>query len=186
MTKDRLTNEYFEWMYNLVCGSEDTSYRKLLYFLHSKPFYYSVPLDDNRYADGVNLRYTFGDLNGYSNAMIASLLDTDECSVLEMMVALSYRCETEIMNNIEIGDRTGVWFMTMLESLGLIDMNDYNFDRDKCSEIIDIFLDRNYRPNGEGGLFTLSSPHKNKDLRNVEIWCQLMWYLNELDELEEK
>ena len=151
MTNDRLTNEYFEWMYNLVCDPDDVSYRKLLYFLHSQKFIYTIPMDENRYADGINLRYTFGDKHGYSHPMIASMLDTEECSVLEMMVALAYRCENEIMCDSELGDRTGLWFMDMLESLGIDYMDDHYFDVDTATYIIDRFLNREYDYDGRGG-----------------------------------
>lgn len=183
MTKDRLTNEYFEWMYNLVCNS-DTSYRKLLCFLHSKKFYYTVPMDENRYADGIDLRYIFGNIRGYSQQMISSLLDNEECSVLEMMVALAYRCETEIMCESELGDRIYIWFWVMLDSLGLSHMDDIRFNKLRAFDIVDTFLNRAYQSNGKGGLFTLDNPPR--DLRNVEIWYQLMWYLNELDEKENR
>ena len=43
--------------------------------------------------------------------------------------------------------------------------------------IIDRFNQRAYQPNGAGGLFTLISP--NVDMRQLDIWYQLMAYLNE-------
>ena len=46
-----------------------------------------------------------------------------------------------------------------------------------AKEVIFRFLHRQYKPNGEGGLFTLE--HPKYDLRNEEIWYQAMWYLDE-------
>ena len=177
MTKDRLENEYFEWMYNKVCWwRNNTSFKKLLQFLHTQVFYYVNPLDENRYMDGISLRYWFAEDMDYEHAMVASLLDDRECSVLEMMVALSNRCEKEIMMDFK-DDRTGYWFWVMLSSLGLTKMDDLHFDKRKVTDILHSFLERDYAFNGKGGLFTLQAPRR--DLRDVEIWCQLMWYLRE-------
>ena len=95
-----------------------------------------------------------------------------------MMVALAIRCEEHIMGDQDIGDRTGLWFWGMIENLGLLSMTDTAFNKRRVDEIIDIFLNREYKRNGEGGLFTVKN-HRD-DLRTVEIWYQLMWYLNEI------
>lgn len=177
---DQISNEYFEWIYHLVCSKQykKVSYRKLLCFLHSKTFYAIVPMDDNRRKDGISFRYRFGAENGYSNEHIEQYLDTRDCSVLEMIIALSFRVEEQLVSDFAYGDRTGQWFWNMIVSLGLGQMNDKKFDLEYCNHVIDIFLKREYSPNGKGGLFTLSNPPE--DVRNVEIWCQFMWYLNEI------
>lgn len=177
MTENRLEEEYFEWMYNLVCGIKKVSYRKLLYFLHSVPFYYLIEMDDNRAGDGVSLRYRFGNQMGYHNSVIATYLDNRECSVLEMMVALANRIEESIMDNPEFGDRTGEWFFSMLGSLQISNQNDDIFDAEYVGNVVKVLLERIYEPNGLGGLFTLERPRR--DMRGVEIWMQAMWYLDE-------
>ena len=105
---------------------------------------------------------------------------TDEwdepCSVLEMMVALAIRCEESIMDNPVYGDRTGQWFWNMIVSLGLGSMTDEMYDRDYVDNIVDRFLDRDYSPDGRGGLFTIRNCEY--DLRDVEITHQLYWYLD--------
>ena len=129
-----------------------------------------LPLDENRLLDGLDLRFRFADENSY-------YIDGD-CSVLEMMVALSLRCEEHIMSDDEIGNRTGRWFWEMIDNLGLESMYDDNFDKVYADKIIYRFLNREYEPNGDGGLFTVRN--RNVDLRKVEIWYQLMWYLDEV------
>lgn len=168
-----MEDRYFEWLYDLVCGkrySKQVSYRKLLMCLHDTEFRYSIPKDANRAADGVDLRRRF-DRN-------AALYLHRPCSVLEMMVALSIRCEETIMDNANVGDRTGQWFWGMIVNLGLGSMLDDRFDLQYVEERIDIFLDRRYEYNGEGGLFTVKDC--TDDLRRVEIWCQLCWYLDSI------
>ena len=117
MTSEELNNLYFDWMCQLVSDDEHENYRDLLYFLHSVQFTYTIDMDANRESDGEALRYRFGYECGYPDAMIASCLDDHPCSVLEMMVALSLRCEESIMRDYDIGDRTHVWFWEMIKSL---------------------------------------------------------------------
>lgn len=179
MTRDTTINKYFKWLYDLVCGkrySKSMSYEKLLMRLHDTEFIYSILMDENRAEDGVDLRYRFGDECACLNEV--DLYLTGPCSVLEMMVALALRCEEHIMYDPSYGDRTSQWFWGMIVNLGLGSMTDDRFDRDFVDETIDIFLRREYEPNGEGGLFTIKDC--KFDLRAIDIWYQLNWYLNSI------
>ena len=80
------------------------------------------------------------------------------------------------MDNTEYGNRTDQWFWSMVTSLGLGSMNDERFDKVCASDVIERFLDREYKPNGKGGLFTINDCED--DLRDIEIWIQLCWYLD--------
>lgn len=180
VTRTIMKSEYFDWMYDLVYYKDfvkRNSYKKLLKHLNTIPFTYILDMDENREKDGISLRYRFGYTRGYSNYEIAKYLDNEPCSVLEMMVALANKCEESIMKDYEIGDRTGKWFWEMIISLRLSSMNDTNFDREYVDEIINIFLDREYCPNGEGSLFTVR--YAPKDFRQIEIWKQMLRYLDE-------
>ena len=180
MVRDDVLNEYFNWMCQLVSDKQyigDRSYRKLLSKLHNIPFTYTIDMDGNRAADGIDLRYRFGYERNYEDYIIASFLDDKPCSVLEMIIALALRCET-IMEDPDYGDRTGEWFWGMIESLGLESMDDTSFNRDYVDDVIDIFLSRDYGRDGRGGLFTIK--HPKRDLRTVEIWYQMNWYLDSI------
>lgn len=179
MVQKDLYTEYHDWMCQLVCGEQyarNLSFRKLLHYLHERVFTYTIEMDDNRAADGTDLRYRFGREMGYGDPIIAAYLDIRPCSVLEMMVALSIRCEEHIMEDSDFGDRTGQWFWNMIVSLGLGTMTDVRFDLAYVEEVIDRFLDRDYEPNGKGGLFTVEN--SKRDLRNIEIWYQMCMYLD--------
>lgn len=181
MTKNELNDRYFHWMCQLVSAqrnSKGRSYHKLLRFLHSVDFYCTVPMDVNREADGIDLRYRFGYEKSYSDPMVAAFLDDRPCSILELMIALAIRCEENIMDDPDIGDRTSRWFWDMIKSLGLKGMDDDNFNEVYVDKVIKRFLNRTYKKNGEGGLFTIH--HSKRDLRAVEIWNQMCWYLDEL------
>lgn len=181
MNRDELNDEYFEWMYHLVCNNEYSKkpdYRMLLNYLHNVEFTYIIDLDGNRAEDGEDLRYRFGYEFNYPDSMIASYLDDRPCSILEMMVALAIRCEENIMDDPDMGNRTGQWLWSMIVSLGLGGMHDEMFDEDYVNDVIYTFLNREYDRNGEGSLFTID--HSDRDMRGVEIWCQMNWYLSDI------
>ena len=178
--RDAIINDYFNWLSELVCKkrfAKDISYRKLLARLHDTEFIFSIPRDGNRAADGEELRYRFALTNGYEDSYrkILKYL-AGPCSVLEMMVALAIRCEETVMDDPGVGDRTDQWFWGMVTSLGLGSMVDSRFDKQFVDDTINRFLDREYKPDGRGGLFTIK--HCDRDLRTVEIWYQLCWYLD--------
>lgn len=167
-----VNNDYFEWLYNLVHGIQ---YRRLLIELHSIEFRYSIRMDENRADDGIRLRYRYAMQKGHEEYV--DYLN-GPCSVLEMMVALAIRCEEDIMDDPSYGDRTGQWFWHMIVNLGLGSMTDDRFDKRYVRERIDIFLNREYEPNGKGGLVTIKNC--KHDLRTVEIWYQLNLYLDSI------
>lgn len=172
-----LITSYFEWLCDLV---DDGRYKKLCYILFETEFTYTISMDGNRYADGINLRYRFARENDIPHPVIASELDNNPCSIFEMMVALALRFEEDIMTNDDYGNRTYIWFRDMLKSLGLIDMTNSNIDPEFVEDVLDRFLNHDYASNGKGGLFTVNG--SNYDLRYVEIWYQAMWYLSEKGE----
>lgn len=167
----RIENEYFEWLYDLVCEgryARSISYRKLLMHLHDTEFVWSIPKDENRADDGIRLRERFVDGNYIYGP----------CSVLEMMVALALRCEENIMDDPKVGNRTRQWFWEMIVNLGLGAMTDDVYDEREVTGIVERFLDRDYDPDGKGGLFRIRDC--DRDLRDVEIWYQLCWYLDSI------
>lgn len=174
--KTEIENAYFDWMCELVCKNrfgKGISYRKLLTFLQEVEFTYSNRRDRSRAEDGVNLRYRFPyECAGVSD--IERYID-GPCSVFEMMLALAIRCEETIMDDPAYGDRTGQWFWNMISSLGLSSMEDTRFDLEEVKKIIVTFLNRDYEPNGKGGLFTIRDCED--DLRQMEIWVQMLRYL---------
>lgn len=176
---NEIQERYFDWMYSRVMG-EDRRYSKLLRRLNEIPFTYILPMDENRMDDGFDLRYRFGHECGYDDRDIANRLDISDCSVLEMMVALAIRCEEGLMDDPDLGDRTSMWFRDMIENLGLTGMDDRRYNQQYVDAHIDIFLRRRYAPDGEGGLFRLK--HATEDMRNVQIWYQMSWYLNEIND----
>ena len=147
-------------------------------FLHNTEFVYFLPMDKNRANDGEDLRYRFiEDCSEYNDKEILRCLD-EPCSVFEMMVALAIRCEETIMDDPQVGSRTGQWFWGMIVSLGLGPMMDANYDKKYVNGVLQRFINRHYEPNGKGGLFTIRNC--DADLRKIDIWRQLCWYLDSI------
>ena len=180
--KSEIATEYFDWLTDMVDASryeKNLSFSKLLRYLHQTEFSYSIPRDENRYEDGLSLRYRFITSNRYDISYLDEL--EGPCSILEMMVALAIRCEETIMDDWSKGNRTGQWFWEMIASLGLGSMIDSRYDKKAVDDIIDRFLNREYEPNGKGGLFRIRHPEEYpKDIRDVEIWTQMCWYLDDI------
>lgn len=171
--------EYYDYLASSVCTRQEKQrYSRILHLLASMPFTYTsrVSMDGNRAADGIELRPRFADdyKAGRYYADILNTIDQVDCSLLEMMVALSIRIERDIMNDDFVGDRTGLWFWTMMDSIG-INMPDSEFDESEAQERIDICLERGYDYEGHGSFFTVHNPPQ--DMRDTDVWYQANWWL---------
>ena len=172
-----IREEYYKWLCRFIFTSRRRNYKRLIRYLHGVEFTYSVLFDENRYEDGLSLRSRFAYELGYGYDHITNTMGDDPCSVLEMMIALALRCEEHIMDDIEYGDRTSQWFWTMIDNAGFGSLTDLNFNSREAEYIIDRVLNRKYGPCGEGGFFYIKN-NCNVDLREVELWYQLNWYLD--------
>lgn len=186
MSENEVINEYFEWLYRFINGgnAEAVSYGRLFAYLYETPFIPHMKEDENRADDGVGLRYRFSLSYGLDDPREWSYRRSDyptiydgPCTMLELLISLAVRCEG-IVSDPAIGDRTSQWFWGMVVNLGLGAMYDGNFDKEHAERCIERFHRNKYAPNGEGGLFKLR--HCDYDLRYVDIWSQMCWYLNEV------
>lgn len=162
---------YLNWLSEIAIpdAEQRDMYQKLLLGLYSEDFYWLVKNDGNRAGDGEHLRWIFEQETG------SKCEKTGPCSVLEALVALAQDCENEIMYDPDEGDRTGVWFWEMIENLGLDGLDDWCFDEDDFEYVVRRFLDRKYKADGQGGPFVIRG--FRGDLRRVELWYQLNFYM---------
>lgn len=177
-----MSDEYFKWLCDIVYTEKpeeysEIAYTKLLSYLHNVRFTYSMQMDEAREQNGIRLRDRYVYLT-YGNFDIPEELQHNYCSVLEMMVALAIKCEEDIMNNTAYGDRTKHWFWVMISNLGLRLLTDTNFDESYVEFVIKRFLNREYSPDGRGGLFAIRNC--KHDLRKVDIWTQMCWYIDSI------
>ena len=163
---------YFEWLLEQVDCPEN--YRILMDRLYRCTFTYTLKMDANRAADGLALRDRFADEYG---GLRYEDIRHDECSVLEMLIALACRMEDDIMHDPALGDRSPEWFWIMISNLRLDGMDDEHFEEENVENILNVFLNRTYFMNGSGGLFPLKIPKVNQ--RRVEIWYQMSAFMEE-------
>jgi len=172
-----LDESYLTWLYGQVSSvrtkSPTRTHWGLLRQLYTTEFVWFVPNDDNRAEDGKELRKEF--------FLDESIFEVDpdwidlECSVLEMLVALSRRL------SFEAEGETRWWFWHLLENLELTHYNDKEYDnQDYINKAIDRLLNRRYKKDGLGGLFPLD--YAGEDQRKVELWYQLASYVIEREE----
>lgn len=174
----RLEDRYLTWLEEHAMSQDRSYYSQLLRYLYDKPYRYSLRMDENRAEDGIELRYKFGAQQGIPYEDILTGLDSGkDCTMLEMMVGLEIRIESQIMVDMEEGEQPERWFIIMLKTLGLYDMTDEYFDEEEVDEIVERFLSHRYSYYGDGSLFYVS--HPRQDMRVTDIWYQAMWYLTE-------
>lgn len=157
---------YFEWLCNQIDYYEGDMYDDVIYLLHDTDYRYYIANDDNRAADGIELRRNFM----YEEGWYTEPLGGGECTCLEFFIALAKRIEDDIMWDGE-HDRTSEWFWMMLRNLGLLENHFY----DILEERLDNFLDRNYSSDGFGGIFPVKGC--TFDQTEAEIWSQMQYYM---------
>lgn len=176
MSDGPLENAYFEWLAVQVVNTRLRNPRQsswhLLRQLHATEFRWIIHNDDNRVADGKELRTEFLELHGES---AVDDWDSQGCSFLEMLIALSRRLafQTE-------GASPAEWFWHMLGNVGLhISDLDYESLRmhDYVDQVLQALNNRTYDKNGRGGLFPLRE--SDIDQTQVELWYQMNYYLLE-------
>lgn len=175
---DAITENYILWLMAFVSEENEwqNRYSTLIHHLFNRPYTYSIVLDKNREADGLNLRSLYAAEMGCPEREMATYIN-GTCSVLEMLIALSVRIENSIMEDMTVGPKPGIWFWTMLTNLDLDSQTDENFDNIYVSYILDDFLDGRYS-NTKGGIVKINNT--TRKINRVDLWTQVNWYLCEL------
>ncbi len=170
---------YFSWLYHQVFKIYDLdspmSYVTVCERLHKVPFDDSVPKDDNRAADGVQLRDEFiSTLRSVEVEDYAELQSLGRASLFEMLIGLARRADYIVEWGVD------TWFRAFLENLGLTRYNDAEYvprDATRIYKILTVFNSRTYSRNGRGGVFPLK--RAKEDQRQVELWYQMAAYMTE-------
>lgn len=177
-----LDERYFDWLCELVGARSNrdpaTSHLLLAEKLYKTPFHDYVPNDFNRARDGQDLRALF--LEETNTEADPGWLTID-CSMLEMIIALSRR----VAFHVDWPPASAFWMI--ITNLELHKYTDERF-HDGVSTAIDFVTstvnNRTYETNGQGGLFPLKKTPLDRngnqiDQRGVEIWVQMSAYLME-------
>jgi hypothetical protein len=175
-----LDEAYVTWLYGLVASNQNTNpsnnHRRLFVVLYSTPFEGFVPNDDNRSADGKDLRIEFLQQTGYPlHDPYGSWFDIG-CSVLEMIMGLSRQAS---FHDEALGSPVE-WFWRLIHNLELDGYTDDVYEvsiEETIVETLERLNKRTYSVNGVGGLFPLRNT--KTDQTKVELWAQMSSYLVE-------
>jgi hypothetical protein len=172
MNQEPLEEVYFEWLAVQVVNIRLRDSRRtnwnVLRQLHGTEFLWYIRNDDNRVADGKELRSEF--LQGSPDVW-----ESLGCSFLEMLIALSRRLafQTEGVSAAE-------WFWHLMDNVGLR-ISDWDYEERRMHGYVDQVLqalnNRTYDKDGRGGLFPLRVPVG--DQTKIEIWYQMNYDLLE-------
>jgi hypothetical protein len=183
MTSHPASGDYPLWLASQIRGEEDghpgRTYDGLVTIMYETEFLWFVPNDDNRKADGLDLRLEFCYEKNISKQEAGAFLDKGvpipPCSFLEVLIGLSRRLE------FAAGGSPERWAWILMHNLDLHRITD-PVGRGKARRAKDILqtcIHRNYEPNGVGGFFPLPESAA-EDQRQVELWYQMAAYIDEM------
>jgi hypothetical protein len=165
--------EYYEWLKGQVEIPNGKSYNDLFERMHNLEFVWTVPNDDNRVQDGLDLRYEFLRERGLE----FNTTELTGVTVLEVLIALSRRVA------FTGGGEPEQWAWRLMKNLRLHKSSDPLGETKlaRVNDILDTLIWRTYERDGRGGFFPLN--HPDEDQTKVEIWFQMNKYVLEMDSL---
>lgn len=176
---NRLEKLYYNWLLDAVASKQEQETYSLVFMtLYCTEFVSYDEFDDNLRENARGMREDFYRFSKTARKLtdIYGEIDYATC-ILEIMVYLATRIEDTIMSNPDYGDRTGVWFWYMMESLDIIRYDNRRYDEPELEQKLDNFIERRYEKNGFGGLFTVEN--SRFDARKTNIWQQAMDFVTD-------
>lgn len=193
---EKIISEYFDWLTTLVDRSPNgKKYSKMLKCLHENQFKAINIFDRNRQNDARDLRKTYFNSIYYKIYSLSSCPEIilfgeqiiNLCTFLELLICISKRMEFEMTSDSDMDYSTNRWFWELISNIGFDKYSDDDWDLyDSEKEIINrinIINNRKYEQNGNGGLFPIHTPPYR--MRNMDLWYQMMKYLQEKYDLED-
>jgi hypothetical protein len=173
MMMTTVDHEYYLWLTKKIDIPNKKSYLDLFETMHNAEFVWTVPNDDNRVQDGIDLRSEFLNIRGEGEINLGG------ATCLEVLIALSRR----MAFIADGGHHSSLWAWVLLKNLGLNRFPDpfTSEKRYRVNTILHDLIWRDYHPDGRGGFFPLQNP--DVDQTKVEIWHQLNAYVSEMTDL---
>lgn len=175
---NQINIDYYEWLISQVRIPGTRTYNELFERMQNVEFVWTVPNDDNRVQDGLDLRVEF--LNELAHISRKERADFERfhtgVTFLEVLIGLSRRVA------FTAGGDPDAWAWQLIDNLRLRKASD-PFTESKANrvdEILETVIWRTYRRDGQGGFFPLNS--SVEDQTKVEIWYQMHNYVNEIQE----
>ncbi len=173
-TINSISDDYLAWLEIQIRdenGTRGRSYWDLLRLMYEKEFLSFVANDDNRIADGLDLRIEFC----YAQHIRPNALrNLGPCTFLEVLIGLSRKLA------FAVGGNSVGWAWQLVINLELHMMTDPLPSRKarKTNDILDTVINRTYDPDGSGGFFPLAWPED--DQTKIELWYQMAAYIDEM------
>ena len=170
---------YYNWLLDAVTTKQEQQTYSLVFMeLYCVEFTSYDEFDDNLKENARGMREDFYRFSKTARKLIDIYGEIDfETNILEIMIYLATRLENTIMSNPDYGDRTGLWFWYMMESLDIIQYDNLRYDEPEVDQKLDNFIERRYEKNGFGGLFTVEK--SRFDARKTNIWQQAMEFVTD-------
>lgn len=167
---------YLNWLFERIDKKQCNKYSSLLILLFKYIFSETkeCPMDVNRARDGIALRKRFYEETNLISEDMYERMTKDDCTWLEMLIALAIRIDDQMMFDMNLGNRTSEWFWMMLNQMDLDKFDNKHMDEKQVVNIINKLGSRNYDNQGKNGIFKCKN-----DVRKVDIWYQMMQYFNE-------
>ena len=138
MSNETLIKLYFDWLTEMIDFDDKVNlYEHLLEHLFNTDFVWleTIPLDENRAVDGLELRQNYCKLLDQGTAnMLMNLLSNKRCSLLEMMIAFADR-----LTQLVTLERYEFFWM-FIDNLGLGWATEYDYDMDVVNDILHDFM----------------------------------------------
>lgn len=160
---------YFDWLCRRIeIPWVDKDYETLLSIMFSTEFVWVVGNDENRIADGRNLRIEY-----IREIRASAFVGEAPVNFLEVLIGISQRIAFLVDQSPE------VWAWNLIRNLKLGGFSDPLSGQEirKVMDILEKVIWRGYNPDGSGGFFPLTRP--KDDQRKVEIWDQMNAYIQE-------
>jgi hypothetical protein len=183
MGRHPLSGVYLLWLASQIRGDDDghpgRTYEGLVNIMFEKEFVWLTvtPNDDNRVADGLDLRVEFCHERDIPTESVPEFLSKEHpnpaCSFLEVLIGLSRRL------SFIAGGRSEGWAWVLMNNLELHRITDPvgRAKARRAHDILDTCIFRNYSPNGVGGFFPLSQ--SDEDQTRIELWYQMAAYVDD-------
>lgn len=169
----KFRDEYFDWMLSQIGGTAKCwEYTKLLRYLDRTAFYWVIPMDGNRAGDAYTMRQDYADSGLYSGEFVDNARSAGPASVLEVLLALARKVDSDILWDENQGDQTSKWFWIMVKNLGVKVRNrDFDINSDKIQRAIEGWMEHD----GKHYAFILKRIAPENQ-RKMDLWMQANQY----------
>lgn len=180
--EENFKNAYMSWIFNSMRAD---GYQILFDILYDTEFDWDherVPMDANRESDGRYLRERFLEESEAEIPVPFGYLEWP-ASFLEVLVALAYRVDDQIMYDPNPDYGPWTWFWEWMENAGFDIHTDHELLAGNMlsymvvGERVAKILERRYGTDGDGGFFPLEHPSSNQ--KTEEMWNQACSYMAE-------